>query len=297
MSKSVSGDGAELVPMMMQAFRFDHVFYTGSIPVGKLVYQLAAKDLVSVTLELGGKSPTVVERDANIRVAALRIIFGKFNNAGQTCIAPDFLLVHEGVKDQLIEAMKQAITRFFGINAATSNSYGRIINKKRFLQLISYLKDSKIIYGGDYNESDLYIGPTFIDCPALDAPVMSEEIFGPVFPIISFKDTAEALAIVRMHPNPLSFYLFTNDARKEKEWIEQVPFGGGCINDTVTHFANDRLPFGGIGNSGMGAYHGRFSFETFTHAKAVLKTPVWIDIPIKYPPYGRKLRLFKLFMR
>ncbi len=293
----VQGDGAEAIPAMMKDFRFDHIFFTGSIPVGKIIYQLAANNLIPVTLELGGKSPAVIEADANITVAARRIALGKFANAGQTCIAPDYVLVDETIKEAFIKKLKETIIFFFGENASQSDSYGKIINEKRFDALKKYLHEGKIIFGGDNDRSKLFIAPTIIEDVYLDSPLMTEEIFGPILPVFGFTIREDAVNIIQKNPKPLSFYVFTTDTKKEKEWIEQIQFGGGCINNTCWHFANHNLPFGGIGNSGTGAYHGKYSFDTFTHNKAVMKTATWFDPNLKYPPFKGKLKWFKLFIR
>ena len=291
------GEGGQVIPAMMQSFRFDHVFYTGSIPVGKIIYQLAANELIPVTLELGGKSPAVVEADANIPIAARRIAIGKFANTGQTCIAPDYVLVHADVKDQFTEALKKCITEFFGKEPSLSYSYGRIINQKRFDQLIGYLSHGRIVFGGTHDRSSLFISPTIIEDLPLDSPLMKEEIFGPILPVLGFSTHQEATQIIQLNPNPLAFYVFTADEKKEKHWIESVSFGGGCVNNADWHFTNHHLPFGGIGNSGLGAYHGKYSFDTFTHAKAMMKTPTWIDPRIKYPPFKGKLNWFKRLIK
>jgi aldehyde dehydrogenase (NAD+) len=293
----VQGDGAKTIPEMMHVFRFDHIFFTGSIPVGKIIYQLAAPDLIPVTLELGGKSPAVVEADANIAVAARRIAIGKFTNAGQTCIAPDYVLVDEKIKAEFIEELKNTIIGFFGQDPMTSYSYGRIINEKRFDTLVKYLQEGKIIFGGDTNQSKLFIAPTIMEDVYLDSRLMTEEIFGPILPVFGFTIREDAINIIQKNPKPLSFYVFTGDAKKEAQWIEQIQFGGGCVNNTCWHFANHHLPFGGIGNSGMGAYHGKYSFDTFTHSKAVMKTATWFDPDLKYPPFKGKLKWYKLFIR
>ena len=295
--KVVQGDGALAVPAMMNAFRFDHVFYTGSIPVGKIIYQLAAKDLVPVTLELGGKSPAIVEADANLNAAARRIVLGKFINVGQTCIAPDYLLVHASVKDALIAKMKFEIAQFYGDDASSSYDYGKIINERRFDKLVSYLDQGKIICGGQNDKTKLFIAPTLVENVSLDAPLMTEEIFGPVLPVISFTTTEEAMAIVQRNANPLAFYLFTASNQKQQAWISAISFGGGCINNTDWHFTNHHLPFGGVGNSGMGAYHGQFTFNTFTRQKPVMKTPVWFDPALKYPSFKGKLKMFKWIIK
>ena len=294
---TVQGNGAEVVPAMMNSFRFDHVFYTGSIPVGKSIYQLAAKDLVPVTLELGGKSPAIVEADASLKATARRIVLGKFVNSGQTCIAPDYVLVHVSVKDKLIEQMKNSIENFYSCDPSTSYSYSKIINERRFDKLLTYLQQGTIIYGGKHDRPTLYIQPTLIDNVSLDAPLMTEEIFGPILPVFTFNTMEEAINIVKRNADPLAFYLFTSSSQKEKEWVERVSFGGACINNAAWHFANHHLPFGGIRNSGIGAYHGQSTFEVFTHKKPVMKTPTWFDPDIKYPPFKGKLKLFKWVIR
>lgn len=293
----VQGDGAAVVQEMMNAFRFDHVFFTGSIPVGKAIYQLAARELVPVTLELGGKSPVIVDRDADIGTAARRIVLGKFINAGQTCIAPDYLVVHADVRDRLITGMKEVIRGFYGEKPEESADYPRIIHERRFDTLVGYLSKGKILEGGRHDRSKRYIEPTLMDEVPPESPLMQEEIFGPILPVYTYSKMDEALDIVRQHPDPLAFYLFTKDGATERAWMEQYSFGGGCINNTVWHFANHHLPFGGVGSSGIGAYHGRYTFDVFTHAKGVMKTPTWIDPSIKYPPYKGKLSFFKFFFR
>ncbi|MEP6711338.1 MAG: aldehyde dehydrogenase [Ferruginibacter sp.] len=287
------GDGATVITEMMNNFVFDHVFYTGSTVVGKIIYQSAAKNLVPVTLELGGKSPCVVEAEVDIKVAAKRIAFPKFSNAGQMCVAPDYVLVHASQKEALVAELKKAIETFFKGDAENSYDYGKIINEKQFDRLVSYLSDGKILYGGKINRQKLFIEPTLIDNVNLDGGIMNDEIFGPLLPIISFTKMEEALQIIAKHKNPLAFYLFTNNKEKEKLWLQSVAFGGGCVNNASVHLVNHHLPFGGRGNSGIGKYHGSFSFDTFSHKKAVLKTPTWIDPAVKYPPYAGRLNIFK----
>ncbi|HTS45541.1 MAG TPA: aldehyde dehydrogenase [Puia sp.] len=293
----IPGDGSVIVHALINSFRFDHIFYTGSIPVGKIIYKMAAEALIPVTLELGGKSPAVVEKDANIRIAARRIAEGKFINAGQTCVAPDYLLVHEKLRDKFMGELNRTIRNFFGENPAVSQSYGKIISEKRFDVLISYLSEGRIVHGGQHDRSALFIAPTIMDNISTDSVLMKEEIFGPILPVFSFTNMQEALDIIQLNPNPLSFYVFTADPAKEKAWIAKLPFGNGCVNNAAWQFANHHLPFGGIGNSGIGAYHGRFSFDIFSHAKPVMKTYSWPDLNIKYPPFTGKLKWFKLFMR
>lgn len=291
--KVFTGEGSIVVPDLMNQFKFNHIFYTGSTQVGKLIYQQAAADLIPVTLELGGKSPCIVEADADITVTAKRIIFGKFINAGQTCIAPDYILVQETVKEKLLTEMANAIQQFYSSDPASSSDYGKIIHAKHFQRLVQFLHQGKIFYGGKFDESKLFIEPTILTDISLEEEIMKEEIFGPILPVIPFLNTQEAIEIVRKNKNPLSFYLFTKDAKKEKEWMQKISFGGGCINNTVWHFTNKKMAFGGIGNSGLGAYHGQFTFEIFSHRKPVLKSSTWFDPSIKYPPFKGKINLLK----
>ena len=293
----VEGDGSLVIPAMMNQFTFDHVFYTGSTAVGRIIYKMAADKLTPVTLELGGKSPCVVEKDANIHVAARRIAVTKFSNAGQMCVAPDYVLVHESVREEFLNSIKKATAQFYGENPEVNYNYGRIINQAHFDRISTYLKQGTIIYGGKTDKTKLYIEPTLITDIHPGASIMKEEIFGPVLPILSYNTMEEALSIIRSTPNPLSFYVYTSSAKKEKQWLEAVPAGGACVNNSSWHFTNHHLPFGGRGASGTGNYHGRFSFETFSHRKAVLKTPSWFDPAIKYPPFKGKLKLFKWVIR
>ncbi len=293
----VQGDGATVIPAMMNSFVFDHVFYTGSTTVGKIIYKMAAENLVPVTLELGGKSPCVVEADANIKVAARRIAMTKFSNAGQMCVAPDYVLVHESKKDELIAELKKSIQHFFGNDAQESYNYGKIINEKQFNRIINYLAEGTIVQGGKYNKINLFIEPTLLTNVPLESNIMQDEIFGPLLPIITFTSFEEAHHIISQHKNPLAFYVFTSSSKKEKQWLDAVPAGGACINNASWHLTNHNLPFGGRGFSGTGRYHGRFSFETFSHKKAVMKTPTWFDPNMKYPPFKGKLKLFKWVIR
>ncbi len=287
------GDGAAVIPAMMNNFTFDHVFYTGSTAVGKIIYTMAAEKLVPVTLELGGKSPCIVESDANIKVAAKRIAVAKFSNAGQMCVAPDYVLVHESKKEDLIAALKTTIQNFFGQSPDESYNYGKIINEKQFNRLVNYLQQGTVLHGGKSNKEKLYIEPTLMDAVNLQAGIMTDEIFGPILPVISFKTNDDAHKIIEQHKNPLAFYIFTASTTKEKYWLNNVPFGGGCVNNCSWHLTNHNLPFGGRGFSGTGHYHGKYSFEIFSHKKAILKTPTWFDPAIKYPPFKGKLSLFK----
>jgi aldehyde dehydrogenase (NAD+) len=293
----VPGDGATVIPPMMQHFTFDHVFYTGSTAVGKIIYKMAAENLVPVTLELGGKSPCVVESDANINIAAKRIAMTKFSNAGQMCVAPDYILVHHSKKEALLNALIEKIKQFFGNTPENSANYGKLINAKQFDRVISYLSQGKILHGGRYHRETLFIEPTLLENVPIDMPVMTEEIFGPVLPVIGFDTAEEARAVIERNPNPLAFYVFTASSDKEKYWLDAVPAGGACVNNASWHLTNPGLPFGGRGFSGTGAYHGKYSFETFSHKKAVMKTPTWFDPFIKYPPLNGRLKLFKWIIR
>ncbi len=295
----VQGDGAAVLPGLIRNFRFDHIFFTGSVNVGRAIYQMAAEQLIPVTLELGGKSPAVAAQDADLRTTARRIVAGKFTNAGQTCITPDYLLVHAAIKDDLLRHLQETIKSFYGERPEESYDYGKIINEKRFDTLAAYLSQAqgKIICGGYHDRTKLFIAPTLIECTTTDQPLMKNEIFGPLLPVFTYQTMEEALAIVRQQPNPLAFYLFTRDRQLQKSWMEAVAFGGGCINNTLWHFTNPHLPFGGIGNSGLGVYHGKYSFDVFTHAKPVMRTPVFPDPAIKYPPFRGKMKWLKFFLR
>jgi aldehyde dehydrogenase (NAD+) len=283
----VAGDGALVIPPMIRGFRFDHIFYTGCTVVGQKIYALAAEQLVPVTLELGGKSPCVVESDADIKVAARRIAMTKFSNAGQMCVAPDYLLVHESIKEAFVMQLKKTINQFFTSDPSQSGHYGKIVNRRAFERLSAYLKEGNIIYGGKTNEATSYIEPTLIEGLSPDAAVLGEEIFGPVLPILTWTSFEEARAIIRRNADPLAFYIFTQSKEKEARWIGSIPFGGGCVNKASWHLTNPNMPFG------IGSYHGRASFDTFSHRKAVMKTPTWFDPNLKYPPFKGKLGLFK----
>ncbi|RFS22823.1 aldehyde dehydrogenase [Chitinophaga silvatica] len=292
----VQGDGAEVIPGLM-SHRFDHVFFTGSIPVGKKIMEMAVPHLTPVTLELGGKSPCLVDEKVNISVAAKRIVWGKYWNAGQTCVAPDYVLVHQSVKQQLVDAMKDAIVKFFGEDPAKSPDYARMINTRRFDTVANYLKEGHIVHGGKTDRDQLYIAPTILEDVEWSDPIMQEEIFGPVLPVLTYTELPQAIAAIQQHPYPLAMYVFTKQRKVERMVIEQLRFGGGCINNTIVHLTNPDLPFGGHGYSGMGRYHGKYSFDTFTHLKGMLKTGTWLDVPIKYPPFGNKLKMIKQIMK
>ncbi|EKS4344254.1 MULTISPECIES: aldehyde dehydrogenase [Clostridium] len=276
--------------------KFDYIFYTGGINVGKIVMRAAAEHLTPMTLELGGKSPCIVDKDANIDLAARRIAWGKFLNAGQTCVAPDYLVVHRNIKEKLISSIENYIIEFFGENAFESEEYPRIINERHFKRLEGYLKEGKIISGGKTDISNLYIEPTIIEGINFKNRIMEEEIFGPIFPVIEFEGMDEVIDIIKNNPKPLALYYFSEDKEKQEFIIKNISFGGGCINDTIMHLSTSTLPFGGVGSSGMGSYHGRTSFETFSHKKSILKKSNLVDIKIRYAPFKGKINLArKLF--
>ena len=293
----VEGEGASVVPNLMNATRFDHVFYTGSTAVGRLIYKMAADKLVPVTLELGGKSPCVIDEDANLEVAARRIAVTKFSNAGQMCVAPDYLLVHHKVTDRFIDAFKKVLLAFYTENAERNHAFGRIINQTQFDRIVGYLNKGTVVYGGRHEREKLFIEPTIITGASLETPIMQEEIFGPVVPVLPFNNKSEALQVIARNADPLAFYIFTSSNKNAEWWVKNVAAGGVCVNNCSWHLTNHHLPFGGRGNSGIGRYHGKFSFETFSHKKAVMKTPTWFDPRIKYPPFEGKLSLFKKIVR
>ena len=282
----------------MNNFAFDHVFFTGSVPVGKIIMAAAARYLTPVTLELGGKSPCIVDETADLKKTARRIAWGKFVNAGQTCVAPDYLLVHQSVKQEFFTLLAGAIQDFYGDDPYLSPDYPRMVNSKRFAAVARFLNQGKIVFGGQVNETEKYIAPTVIEGVSLEDPIMQEEIFGPVLPVLTFEKLEDVPTIVARNPYPLALYLFTKSKKNREYLLNIIRFGGGCINDTLMHLSNPTIPFGGIGTSGFGAYHGKYSFETFTHAKGVLKTTTAIDVPFRYPPYSEtKEKYLKKIMR
>ncbi|HBS45372.1 MAG TPA: aldehyde dehydrogenase [Paenibacillus sp.] len=279
--------------------KFDYIFFTGSVPVGKIVMEAAAKNLVPVTLELGGKSPVIVDKSANLAVAAKRIVWGKLLNAGQTCIAPDYLLVHKDIANELINKIKHQITEFYGHNAQPNTDYGRIVNERQLQRLTSLIDrdQEKVVMGGTVISEERYIEPTLIYPAAWTDASMEDEIFGPILPILEYHQLDEAIRSINEHPKPLALYLFTEDKNVEQEVLSRVSFGGGCINDTISHVANVSLPFGGVGNSGIGGYHGKHSFEVFSHRKSIVKRGTRIDLGIVYPPYGNKIKLVRKVLK
>lgn len=294
---TVVNGNREVVNQLLEE-KLDYIFFTGGAAVGKIVMEKAAKNLIPVTLELGGKSPCVVEKTADLKIAAKRVVFGKYLNSGQTCVAPDYLLLQNDVKDEFIKYLKEAIALFYTNEPLQNDSYTNIINEKHFNRLVNLMKGEKIVHGGDIDRENLKIEPTILDKITLDSPIMKEEIFGPVFPIITFDNIEEAENIILQGEKPLALYLFTKNKRIEDRILKNISFGGGCINDTIIQLATSRLPFGGVGNSGMGSYHGKQSFDTFTHKRSIVKKYNWIDLPIRYLPYDDfKMKLLKLFLK
>jgi aldehyde dehydrogenase (NAD+) len=289
----VQGVGGEVIPAMMEAVRFDHVFFTGSTFVGQKIMEMAAKKLVPVTLELGGKSPCIVDASANLEYTAKKIVWSKLMNAGQTCVAPDYVLVHHSVKQPLLEKMVENISKMLGEDPQQSVDFGRIINNKRFSKLVSYLEQGKIVSGGRHDETDLYLEPTIMEGVDISDPVMQEEIFGPILPIITYKDRQEVVDWVEKNPFPLSLYIYADDVEVQEYYISRIRFGGSCINNGIIHLGNPHLPFGGVGYSGVGQYHGKFGFEAFTRPKSVLHSRSWFDVPVWYAPYKGKTSLLK----
>lgn len=288
--------GKETVSLLLDK-PFDYIFFTGSVRVGKLVMQKAAQHLTPVTLELGGKSPCIVDSDAKLKLAAKRIVWGKFLNAGQTCVAPDYLCVHKSVKDELLKLIINEIRVQFGKNVRNSEDYPRIVNKSSLERLSGYLNDGKIYYGGNIDEDNLYMEPTLIIKPDLNSPLMSDEIFGPILPILVYEDLDNVIKFINHREKPLALYYFSESNKKIKYVLTSTTSGGVTINDTIIHVANPNLPFGGVGNSGVGKYHGKESFETFTHNKSVMKRGTFIEFNIRFAPYKNKLNLVKRIMK
>ncbi|KAF2333795.1 aldehyde dehydrogenase [Flavobacterium daemonense] len=286
-------EGGVEVSDKLLAKRWDYIFFTGSVAVGKIVAKAAAENLTPVTLELGGKNPCIIDETANLKLAAKRIVWGKFINAGQTCIAPDYILIQKNMKVNFITFLIDEILKAYGKKIDKSPDFARIINTKNWLRLDSMIEREKVIFGGETDAEKLYISPTLIEEPDLDSPVMKEEIFGPILPILSYENEADIENVVSKYEKPLAFYVFSENNTFAKKLITNYSFGGGCINDTVVHFSNKRLPFGGVGHSGIGAYHGQLSFDIFSHHKAVVKKGNWLDLPMRYAPYKDKLTSLK----
>jgi len=290
-------EGGVPVAQELLTLRWDYIFFTGSVNVGRIVAKAAAEFITPVTLELGGKSPCIVDDSASIKLAAKRIAWGKFINGGQTCIAPDYILIHKSQKDAFVEAIKEEITLAYGDDPEQSSDFPRIVNTRNFERLAIMLENENILIGGKTNKDDCYIAPTLIDEPSLDSEVMKGEIFGPILPIISYETEEDIATIIGKYDKPLAFYIFSNKNRFAKKLIQQYSFGGGTINDTTVHFANHRLPFGGVGESGIGGYHGKQTFDTFSHKKGIVSRGTWLDVPTRYAPYKGKLNQLKNLMK
>ena len=294
---AVVNGGREVVNELLDQ-KLDYIFFTGGPTVGKIVMEKAAKNLTPVTLELGGKSPCIVEESADLKVAAKRVVFGKYLNSGQTCVAPDYLLLQNSIKEEFIQYLKEAIVLFYTNEPLENEYYTNIVNEKHFNRIVELIKGEKIVHGGDIDREKLKIEPTILDKVTLDSPIMQEEIFGPILPIITFDEIDEVEDIILQGEKPLALYLFTKNKKVENRILKNISFGGGCINDTIIQLATSRMPFGGVGNSGMGSYHGKESFDTFTHKRSIVKKYNWIDLPIRYLPYDDfKMKLLKLFLK
>jgi len=292
----IPGEIPETTQLLKQ--KFDHIFFTGSPQVGSIVMKAASKHLTPVTLELGGKSPCIVHSDANLKVAINRILFGKFINAGQTCIAPDYVLVHESIKQKFLDTIKQRLIELYGEDASLSPDFGRIVNERHFERLTNLLDQEKVIVGGKAIKPDRYIAPTIMENVTLDDKVMKEEIFGPILPVIEYSKFDEIYnTIAKLPQHPLACYIFSESKTVQNELVSKIQFGGGCINHCIQHIINHHLPFGGVGESGMGSYHGFNGFECFSHKKSVLKASTWIDLPFIYPPYEKKLKLIRKILK
>lgn len=292
----VTGGRAENQALLKQ--KFDKIFFTGSKEVGKEVMRCASEHLTPVTLELGGKSPCIVEKTAKISLAARRIVFGKFLNCGQTCVAPDYVLCDESIRESLVSAIKKEITLQFGSKPLENPDYGKIVNEKHFNRLKGLINKEKTVWGGKSDEKEQRIEPTVMIDVSWEDSVMGEEIFGPILPILTYKTLDEAVLVIESHPHPLALYCFTEDKGVKERILKKCRFGGGCINDVVIHLATSEMPFGGVGESGMGSYHGRAGFEEFSHTRSIVDKKTWMDMPVRYQPYtGLKEKLLRLFLR
>ena len=287
----IQGDAKVATQLLEQ--RWDYIFFTGSVAVGKIVAKAAAQHLTPITLELGGKNPCIVDETANLQLAAKRIVWGKFINAGQTCIAPDYILVHQKSKSKFIEFLKIEISHAYGTNPEISTDFARIVNAKNWTRLVEMIESDKVIFGGKFNSETNYLAPTLIEETKLESLIMQDEIFGPLLPIITYSEESEIESIITKYEKPLALYVFSERTKFCNEIISKHSFGGGCINDTMIHFSNKKLPFGGVGHSGIGAYHGQLSFDIFSHHKALVKKATWIDLPLRYAPYKGKLTIVK----
>jgi len=293
--KVITG-GAETAKELLK-LHFGHIFFTGSERIGRIVLEAAAPKLIPVTLELGGRSPCIVDKDVNVKLAARRIIWGKLINAGQTCIAPNCLVVHESVKEKLLPELVAAVKKFYGDDLKNNPEYPHIINRPNMERLIAMLEGSNVYWGGNYDIAERFFEPTIIDEADFNLPVMQSEIFGPILPVLTYNSLDELMDILRKCPNPLSLYYFSNNKKHIKKVLASVPSGGVTVNDTLMHFTFSSLPFGGTGSSGMGKYHGKFSFETFSHQKPVVYRGTWLDVPVRYAPFKNKLKIIKKLIK
>ncbi len=292
----VEGGRAENQSLLEQ--HFDYIFFTGGVNVGKMVMEKASVHLIPVTLELGGKSPCIIEKTADLKLAARRVAFGKYLNCGQTCVAPDYVLAERCVKDEFVRLVKEETVKMYGEHPLENPLYGKIINRKHFDRILGLLSREKLVLGGESDPETLKIAPSILDGVLETDPVMQEEIFGPVMPVLAVDSMDEACRFVKGRPSPLALYLFTGDRNVERRFLREVPFGGGCINDTIIHLATPYMGFGGVGNSGMGSYHGKKSFQTFSHEKSIVKKATWLDLPMRYQPYSPgKEKLVRFFVK
>lgn len=289
-------EGKEVVSYLLD-LPFDYIFFTGSIRVGKIVMEKAAKNLVPVTLELGGKSPCIVDKDAKLELAAKRIVWGKFLNVGQTCVAPDYLCVHSSVKDKLLKLIVEEIHKQFGTEVKNSPDYSRVINTASLNRLKEYLNDGEIYYGGNFDITELYMEPTILTNVDVDSNVMTEEIFGPILPVIEFDNIQDIISFINKREKPLALYYFSENKKSIKNVLRCTTSGGVTINDTVIHVANGNLPFGGVGNSGMGSYHGKASFDAFTHKRSVMERGTFVEFNVRFAPYKEKINILKKIMK
>ena len=278
--------------------KFDYIFFTGSQAVGKEVLRRAAEHLTPVTLELGGKSPCIVDKTASLKLAARRIVFGKYLNCGQTCVAPDYILCHESVREELIRQITAQIKLQFGENPLENENYGHIINQKHFHRILGLIEKEKVVWGGQADPDALRIAPTVLSPISWEDPVMQEEIFGPLLPILTFRDLEEAVSQIESRPHPLALYLFSSDKKAVRYVTSRCRYGGGCVNDTIIHLATSQMGFGGFGESGMGAYHGKIGFDTFTHYKSMVDKKTFLDLPMRYQPYTKLYeKMVRMFLR
>lgn len=290
-------EGGVEVSQQLLAKSWDYIFFTGSVAVGKIVAKAAAENLTPVTLELGGKNPCIIDETANLKLAAKRIVWGKFVNAGQTCIAPDYILIQKNMKSHFVDYLKEEITKAYGENPIDSPDFARIVNLKNWERLVNMIDSKKVIFGGQSDSASCYLAPTIIEENSVETEVMKDEIFGPLLPIFVYDQESEIEAIISKYEKPLALYVFTENKSFSNKIIQKYSFGGGCINDTMIHFANKRLPFGGVGHSGIGAYHGSLGFDTFSHKKSIVKKANWLDVQLRYAPYKDKLPSIKKMLQ